>query len=88
MEELDRLVHMYGGLPRSSIVNIALENFLHSPKESDFQICRKRKVSLIIDQPILSKLTEYAKSFGVRRTDLIRLAIRNFKMKYAEPCER
>jgi hypothetical protein len=78
LEELDRLVHYYGGFPRSSIVNIALETFLNHAKESDIQSCRKRKVNLVIDRRKFEKLTEYAKTYGVHRTDLIRLAIRNF----------
>ena len=83
LEELDRLVRAYGGLPRSSLVNIALDEFLHSPKEQDFQMCKKHKVNLALRPEKLSKLTQYAKAYGVHRTDLIRLAIRNFKQKYS-----
>ena len=79
LEELDRLVHFYGGFPRSSIVNIALETFLYHARESDIQSCRKRKVNLVIDRGKFEKLTQYAKTYGVHRTDLIRLAIRNFR---------
>lgn len=82
LEELDRLVRVYGGLPRSSLVNIALEEFLDSPKERDFQMCKKRKVNLAMRPDKLGKLKEYAKTYGVHRTDLIRLAIHNFKQKY------
>ena len=82
LEELDRLVKVYGGVPRSSLVNIALEEFLYSPKERDFQICKKRKVNLALRPDKLGKLSEYAKTYGVHRTDLIRLAIHNFKQKY------
>jgi len=38
LEELDNLVNAYGGLPRSSLVNIALNEFLHSPKEQDLDV--------------------------------------------------
>jgi len=82
LEELDRLVRVYGGLPRSSLVNIAIEEFLHSPKERDFQMCRKRRINLAMRPDKLGKLNEYAKTYGVHRTDLIRLAIHNFKQKY------
>ena len=82
LEELDRLVHEYS-LPRSSLVNIALDEFLHSPKEQDFQMCKKHKVNLALRPEKLSKLTQYAKAYGVHRTDLIRLAIRNFQQKYS-----
>lgn len=64
LEEIDRLVRTYGGLPRSSIVNIALETFLHSAKESDFQKCKKRKVSLVIDPDKLNRLTQHAKTYS------------------------
>ena len=82
LEELDGLVHAYGGLPRSSLVNIAIEEFLHSPKEQDFQMCRKRKVNLALRPKRVNELTQCAKAYKVHRTDLIRLAIRNFKQKY------
>lgn len=82
LEELDSLVRVYGGLPRSSLVNIAIEEFLHSPKERDFQMCKKRKINLAMRPDKLSKLTEYAEAYGVHRSDLIRLAIHNFKQKY------
>jgi hypothetical protein len=45
-------------------------------------MCRKRKVNLLIDPSKLDKLNEYAKSYGVRRSDLLRLAIRNFELKH------
>ena len=83
LEELDNLVNAYGGLSRSSLVNIALNEFLYSPKDEDFQMCRKHRVNLAIRPEKLSKLTQYAKAYGVHRTDLIRLAIRNFKQKYS-----
>ena len=83
LEELDGLVDAYGGLPRSSLVNIALEEFLHWHKEQDFQMCRKHKINLAVRPEKLSKLTQCAKEHGVHRTDLIRLAIRNFKQKYS-----
>ena len=83
LEELDNLVNAYGGLPRSSLVNIALNEFLHSPKEQDFKMCRKYRVNLAIGPEKLSKLTQYAKAYGVHRTDIIHLAIRNFKQKYS-----
>jgi metal-responsive CopG/Arc/MetJ family transcriptional regulator len=82
LEELDNLVRVYGGLARSSLVNIAVDEFLHSPTDRDFQICKKRKINLAMRPDRLGKLTEYAKNYGVHRTDLIRLAIRNFKQKY------
>jgi len=82
LEELDGLVREYGGLPRSSLVNIAIEEFLHSPEERDFQMCRKRRINLAMKPDKISKLDEYAKTYGVHRTYLIRLAIRNFKQKY------
>jgi metal-responsive CopG/Arc/MetJ family transcriptional regulator len=82
LEELDSLVRAYGGFPRSSLVNIAIEEFLHSPRERDFQVCKKRKINLALRPDMLSKLDEYAKTYGVHRTDLIRLAIHNFKQKY------
>jgi hypothetical protein len=83
LEELDNLVNAYGGLPRSSLVNIALDEFLYSPKEQDFKMCRKHRVNLAIRPDKLSNLAQYAKAYGVRRTDLIHLAIRNFKQKYS-----
>jgi hypothetical protein len=82
LEELDRLVRVYGGLPRSSLVNIAIEEFLDAPKERDFQICKKRKVNLALRPDKVGRLSEYANTYGVHRTDLIRLAIHNFKQKY------
>jgi metal-responsive CopG/Arc/MetJ family transcriptional regulator len=87
LEELDRLVQGYG-LPRSSLVNIALDEFLHSPKEQDFKMCTKRKVNLALRPEKLSKLTQYSKAYGVHRTDLIQLAIRNFKQKYTETSQK
>jgi metal-responsive CopG/Arc/MetJ family transcriptional regulator len=85
LEELDSLVNAYGGLPRSSLVNIALNELLYSPKEDDFKMCRKHRVNLAIRPEKLSQLTQYAKAYSVHRTDLIRLAIRNFKQKYSIP---
>jgi len=82
LEELNRLAKISGDLPRSSIVNIALEHFLRSPTEADFLKCRKRKVNMIIGPDLLKKLTEKAENHKVHRTDLIRLAIHNFKQKY------
>ncbi|MGA2790093.1 MAG: hypothetical protein ABSF00_04905 [Candidatus Bathyarchaeia archaeon] len=81
LEELDSLVRVYG-LPRSSLVNIAIDEFLHSPKERDCQMCKKRKINLAMSPDNVGKLNEYAKTYGVHRTDLIRLAIHNFKQKY------
>jgi len=37
-------------------------------------MCKKRKVNLIIDPDKLNKLTQFAKTYEVHRTDLIRLA--------------
>jgi metal-responsive CopG/Arc/MetJ family transcriptional regulator len=82
LEELDGLVRAYGGLPRSSLVNIAIEEFLHSPKELDFQMCRKHKVNLALRRKRVNELTQYAKAYRVHRSNLIRLAIHNFKQKY------
>lgn len=83
LEELDSLVNAYGGLPRSTLVNIALDEFLYSPKEQDFEMCRKHRVNLAIRPEKLSRLTHYAKAYSVHRTDLIHLAIRNFEQKYS-----
>jgi hypothetical protein len=88
LEELNHLVRMSGVLPRSSLVNIALEHLLHDAKELDFQMCKKRGVNLIIDQDKFNRLMHYAKSHGVQRTGLIRLATRNFKMKQATEDKR
>lgn len=85
LEELDALVRDYAALPRSSLVNISLSEFLHSPTEQDFQMCKKTKVNLALDRGMLSRLSHYAKTNGVHRTDLIHLAIRRFKQKYATP---
>jgi metal-responsive CopG/Arc/MetJ family transcriptional regulator len=82
LEELDTLARVYGGLPRSSLVNIAIEEFLDSPKERDFQMCKKRRINLAMRPDKLGRLDEYGKTYGVHRTDLIRLAIHNFKQKY------
>jgi hypothetical protein len=82
LEELDNLVNAYERLPRSSLVNIALDEFLYSPKEQDFKMCKKHRVNLAIRRDKLSKLTQYAKAYGVHRTDLIHLAIRNFKQNH------
>ena len=80
--ELEDLDHLAFGYSRSTIVNIALEYFLCSAEESHFYLSRKRRVNLIIRRNMMKKLTEFAQSSGVNRTDLIRLAIRNFKLKY------
>jgi hypothetical protein len=82
LEEMNSLVEYYGGLPRSSIVNIALEELFGSKDEFVFRKCKKHKVKLAIDEPLLLKLNETAKIYSVQRTDLIRLAMRNFKLKY------
>jgi metal-responsive CopG/Arc/MetJ family transcriptional regulator len=81
--ELNQIVRAYGIVPRSSIVNIAIEEFLHSATQQDYEMCEKRKVNLVIDPHLLAALTEHAKAYGVRRTDLIRQAIRYFTPKYA-----
>jgi metal-responsive CopG/Arc/MetJ family transcriptional regulator len=83
LDELNEIVQAYGAvIPRSSIVNIAIKQFLHSASEQDFEMCKKRKVNLVIDQDLLLTLTERAKAYGVRRTDLIRQAIRYLTLKY------
>ena len=82
LDELDGLVQAYGGLPRSSLVNIAIEEFLHPPKEQNFQMCTKRKVNLALRLKAVNELSQYAKTHKVHRTDLIHLAIRNLIRKY------
>jgi metal-responsive CopG/Arc/MetJ family transcriptional regulator len=81
LEELDELVQEYGGFPRSSLVNIAIQEFLHSPKQN-FQKCTKRKVNLALRIKTVEELSNCAKTYKVHRTDLIRLAIRNLIRKY------
>ena len=82
LDELNRLVHAYGIVPRSSIVNIAIEQFLPAATRKDFEMCRKPKVNLLIDRHLLDQLSEKARTYGVHRTDLIKLAIRRFTLKY------
>jgi metal-responsive CopG/Arc/MetJ family transcriptional regulator len=82
LDELDGFVQEYGGLPRSSLVNIAIEEFLHPPKEQHFQMCTKRKVNLALRPKAAEELSQYAKTYKVHRTDLIHLAIRNLIRKY------
>jgi len=82
LDELDGFVRAYGGLPRSSLVNIAIEEFLHPPKEQHFQMCTKRKVNLALRLKAAEELSQYAKTYKVHRTDLIHLAIRNLIRKY------
>jgi metal-responsive CopG/Arc/MetJ family transcriptional regulator len=83
LDELNEIVQAYGTMmPRSSIVNMAIERFLHSASEQDYEMCKKRKVNLLIDRHLLVRLTEHAKAHGVRRTDLIRQAIRYFTLRY------
>ena len=72
LDELDHLVQEYGGLPQSSLVNIAIEEFLHPPKEQHFQMCTKRKVNLALRPKAVNELSQYAKTYKVHRTDLIR----------------
>jgi hypothetical protein len=80
---MNNIVKSYGGFPRSSMVSIALEHLFGSRDESVFRKCRKHKVKLAINEPLLVKLNETARTYSVQRTDLIRLAIRNFKLEYA-----
>lgn len=82
LEEMKNLLDPYGIFPRSSMVNIALEHLFGSKNDSVFRKCKKHKVKLTIDEPLLAKLNETAKTYSVQRTDLIRLAIHNFKLKY------
>ena len=83
LDELNRTVEAYGPfMPRSSAVNIALEEFLYYATEQDYEMCKKQRVNLVIDSHLLVALTEHAKAHGVLRTDLIRLAIRNLTLKY------
>jgi len=82
LEEMNNIVKSYGGFPRSSIVSIALEHLLGSKDESVFRKCRKHKVKLAINERLLVELNETARTYSVQRTDLIRFAIRNFRLKY------
>ena len=82
LEEMNKITESYGGFPRSGIVSIALNHLIGSEDESVFRKCRKHKVKLAISESLLAKLNETARTHSVQRTDLIRLAIRNFKLKY------
>ena len=78
LEEMTRLLDSYGGkkfFPRSSMVNIALEHLFGSKDDSVFRKCKKHKIKLAIDPPLLIKLNETAKTYSVQRIELIRLAI-------------
>ena len=79
--ELQELTRSYGGFPLSSIVNIALEHLFGSPNRSVFAKCKKHKLKLAINEPLIIKLNEMAKTYSVKRSDLIRLAIRNFRLE-------
>ncbi len=79
--ELRELTRSYGGFPLSSIVNIALEHLFGSPNPSVFAKCKKHKLKLAINEPLIIKLNEMAKTYSVKRSDLIRLAIRNFRLE-------
>jgi hypothetical protein len=65
LEEFDSLVRTYGGVPRSTLVNIALEEFLDSAKEQDFQVCKKHKVNLALRHDKLNELTQLARTYEV-----------------------
>lgn len=77
---LDELIQ--GMLPRSSVINIALEEFINTATSKDFEECRKRKVNLVINRKNLNKLTQYSSTYNINRTDLIRAAIRTFISKH------
>ena len=85
MEELDQVIRSnWWPMPRGSVINEALGYFLHSPSSKDLEMCKKRKVNLLIDREKLRKLNEYARSHGVNRADLIRFTIRKVIPMFAE----
>ena len=85
LEELDQLIQSnWGPMPRGSVINEALGYFLHSPSSKDLEMCRKRKVNILIDRDKLRKLNEYAQSHRVNRADLIRFAIHKFIPMFAK----
>lgn len=79
---MNNIAAYFGGFPRSTIVSTALEHLFSSKDESVFRKCKKHRIKLAIGEKLLVKLNETARTYSVHRTDLIRLAIRNFKMEY------
>ena len=84
LEEMHHLTRHYGGFPPKQIVNIALEHLFGFPNQTVSAKCKKHKINFVIDEPLIVKLNEIAKTYSVRRSDLIRLAILNFKLEETE----
>ena len=85
LEELDQLINSnWWPMPRGSVINEALGYFLNSACRKDLEMCRKRKVNILIDREKFDKLNEYTRTHEVNRADLIRFAIRKIVPMFAK----
>ncbi len=85
VEELDQLIKSnWGPLPRSLVINEAVGHFLYHANGQQLEMCKKRRVNIILNRKRLDQLNEFAELHGLNRADIIRYAIRKVVPMFAD----
>jgi metal-responsive CopG/Arc/MetJ family transcriptional regulator len=77
--QLDELAKRLGVPSRSRLVNLALQAFFKSFAEKSFTLGAKHPVKIQMDAPIKRELDEMARRLRTSRTELLRMALKEFE---------
>ena len=77
--QLDELAKHLGLPSRSRLVNLALQAFFKSFAEQPFTLGAKHPAKIQVDPPIKQELDEMARRLRTSRTELLRMALKEFE---------